>query len=190
MMSLKKRDAAKRGESAPEDKSSGKPRRGSEGGAVRRSVARLAAVQALYQMALGGAGPEEVITQFLTGRPDWMGRDHPGIAKMDQGLFCDVVRGVAREREKLDSTVEGALSKGRTIDRLEVLLRLILEAGTWELLSRADVPVRVVLSEYLGIADAFFEGEQPGLVNAVLDRLAHTIRDSEINAPASAGKSP
>lgn len=154
----------------------------SNSGAVRRSVSRLAAVQALYQMILGGSGAEEVIDQFLTGRPDWMGRDHPGIAKMDQGLFCDVVRGVAHDREKLDGLIEAALSKGRTVERLEVLLRLILEAGTWELTARPDVPARVVLSEYLGIADAFFEGEQPGLVNAVLDRLAHNLRDVEMDA--------
>src|ERR1700743_490815 len=95
-------------------------------GAVRRSVARLAAVQALYQMTMGGAGTEEVITQFLTGRPDWMGRDHPGIAKMDQGLFCDIVRGVIQDRGNIDSLIEASLSKERTVERLEVLLRLIL----------------------------------------------------------------
>lgn len=159
-------------------------------GAVRRSVSRLAAVQGLYQIALGGAGPEDVITQFLTGRPDWMGRDHPGIAKMDQGLFCDIVRGVAQNRERIDSLIEAALSKGRTVDRLEVLLRLILEAGTWELTSRADIPARVVLSEYLGVADAFFEGDQPGLVNAVLDRLAHNLRDVEMGAVRPAKDAP
>jgi transcription antitermination protein NusB len=158
-------------------------------GAVRRSVSRLAAVQGLYQAALGGAGPEEVITQFLAGRADWMDHD-PGIAKMDQRLFCDIVRGVAADRERLDSLIEAALSKGRTVDRLEVLLRLILEAGTWELTSRADVPARVVLAEYLGIADAFFEGEQPGLVNAVLDRLAHKLRDAEMGAARPAKNAP
>jgi N utilization substance protein B len=155
---------------------------GSKGGSgvVRRSVARLAAVQALYQMTMGGAGAEEVIAQFLTGRPDWMGRDHPGIAKMDQGLFCDIVRGVIQDRGNLDSLIEASLSKERTVERLEVLLRLILEAGTWELTSRAEIPPRVVMSEYLGVADAFFEGDQPGLVNAVLDRLARNLRDGEM----------
>lgn len=181
MMSPRKASGDKRGQPA-KNKSAGKPGQSHEGGAVRRSVARLAAVQALYQMTLGGTGPEEVITQFLTGRPDWMGRDHPGMAKMDQGLFCDIVRGVARERVQLDSMIEEALSKGRTIDRLEVLLRFILEAGTWELLSRANIPARVILSEYIGIADAFFEGDQAGLVNAVLDHLAHGIRDVEMGS--------
>lgn len=188
MRSVRKRGADTPGEGGSEP--SGKSGHSSERGAVRRSVARLAAVQALYQMFLGGAGPEEVITQFLTGRPDWMGRDHPGIAKLDQGLFCDLVHGVARERARLDSTIEGALSKGRTIDRLEILLRLILEAGTWELLVRADVPARVVLSEYLGIADAFFEDEQSGLVNAVLDRIAHIVRDAEMGIPPGRKDAP
>lgn len=188
MRSVRKRGADTPGEAG--SKPSGKSGHYSERGAVRRSVARLAAVQALYQMILGGAGPEEVITQFLTGRPDWMGRDHPGIAKMDQGLFCDLVRGVTRERARLDSTIGGALSKGRTIERLEILLRLILEAGTWELLVRADVPARVVLSEYLGIADAFFEDEQSGLVNAVLDRIAHIVRDTEMGVPPGQKDAP
>jgi N utilization substance protein B len=158
-------------------------------GAVRRSVSRLAAVQGLYQAALAGAGPEEIITQFLTGRPNWMDHD-PGIAKMDQKLFGDIVRGVTADRERLDALIEAALSKGRTVSRLEVLLRLILEAGVWELSSRADVPARVVLAEYLGIADAFFEGEQPGLVNAVLDRLAHNLRETEMGAARPAKNAP
>jgi transcription antitermination protein NusB len=163
--------------------------KGGGSGAVRRSVARLAAIQALYQITMGGAAPEEVIGEFLTGRPDWMGRDHPGIAKMNQGLFCEIVRGVARERANLDTLIESALSKGRTVERLEVLLRLILEAGTWELTSRGDVPVRVVLAEYLGVTDAFFEGDQPGLVNGVLDRLARNLREGEMGA-ASAKDTP
>jgi N utilization substance protein B len=151
-------------------------------GAVRRSVARLAAVQGLYQVALSAAGVEDVVRQFLSGRPDWMTSDHPGIAKMDQALFCDIVRGVAADREKIDAMIEASLSKGRTVDRLEVLLRLILEAGTWELASRPDVPARVIMAEYLGVADAFFEGDQPGLVNGVLDKLARNLRDVEMTA--------
>jgi N utilization substance protein B len=157
-------------------------RRSGGPGAVRRSVARLAAVQGLYQVELSDAGVEDVIRQFLAGRPDWTSHDHPGIAKMDQALFCDVVRGVAADRAKIDGMIEATLSKGRTVGRLEVLLRLILEAGTWELASRGDVPARVILSEYLGLADAFFEGDQPGLVNAVLDKLAHNLRDVEMSA--------
>jgi N utilization substance protein B len=173
--------SAKGDNGAQEKRPSGGP------GAVRRSVARLAAVQGLYQVELSDAGVEDVIRQFLSGRPDWMSQDHPGMAKMDQALFCDIVRGVAVDRAKIDAMVEAALLKGRTVGRLEVLLRLILEAGTWELASRADVPARVIVSEYLGIADAFFEGDQPGLVNAVLDKLARNLRDVEMNAGKDGG---
>jgi transcription antitermination protein NusB len=168
--------------SAARDNGGQDKRRSGGPGAVRRSVARLAAVQGLYQVELSDALVEDVIRQFLAGRPDWMSHDHPGIAKMDQALFCDIVRGVAVDRAKIDAMIEAALSKGRTVDRLEVLLRLILEAGTWELASRGDVPARVIMSEYLGIADAFFEGDQPGLVNGVLDKLARNLRDVEMSA--------
>jgi N utilization substance protein B len=173
--------------STKDDNGTADKRRAGGAGAVRRSVARLAAVQGLYQVELSDAGVEEVVRQFLSGRPDWMSHDHPGIAKMDQALFCDIVRGVVGDREKIDSMIEASLSKGRTVDRLEVLLRLILEAGTWELASRADVPARVIVSEYLGIADAFFEGDQPGLVNAVLDKLARNLRDVEMSAGDKGG---
>ncbi|MGE5539830.1 MAG: transcription antitermination factor NusB [Gemmatimonas sp.] len=164
-----------------------KDKRRPAGGAVRRSVARLAAVQGLYQVTLSAAGIEDVIRQFLSGRPDWMASDQPGIAKMDQALFCEIVRGVATDRDRIDAMIEASLSKGRSVERLEVLLRLILECGAWELASRADVPAKVIVSEYLGIADAFFEGDQPSLVNAVLDKLARNLRDVEMSARGGDG---
>ena len=95
-------------------------------------------------------------------------------------LFADIVRGVARHRERLDETIAASLSEEWPLRRLETILRLILEAGAYELAHRPDVPPRVTLSEYVAIAHAFFDGKEPGLANGVLNRLARALRADEL----------
>ncbi len=76
--------------------------------------------------------------------------------------------------------IQASLEEGWPAERLEVLLQAILQCGVFELLSQPSVPARVVISEYLAVADAFFEGKEPGLVNAVLDRIARLLRSEEL----------
>jgi len=150
------------------------------GGARRRSIARLFAVQALYQLALNpGLGTEAAIREFVRDR---LGREIDGelYGEADEALFADVVRGVAGNRERLDETLAAALSEEWPLSRLETLLRLILEAGAYELVHRPDIPPRVTMSEYVAIAYAFFTDKEPGLANGVLDRLARTLRGAEL----------
>lgn len=159
-----------------------RPRSGSGGGggARRRSNARLAAVQALYQLELNpGRGADAVIGEFAHHR---LGRDIDGdrLGEADPTLFADIVRGVAADRERLDESVSAALTDEWPLVRLETLLRLILEAGAYELVHRADIPPRVTLSEYIAVADAFFDGKEPALANGVLDRLARTLRHEDL----------
>jgi N utilization substance protein B len=161
---------------APEVAGSG----GRQGGASRRRLARLAAVQALYQLQLNpGLGADAVIREFVRDR---LGREIDGelYGEADVELFADIVRGVASDRERLDETLSAALSEEWPLGRLETILRLILEAGAYELARRLDIPPRVTMSEYVGIAHAFFTGSEPGLANGVLDRLARTLRGSEL----------
>ena len=153
---------------------------GRQGGASRRRVARLAAVQALYQLELNpGRGAEAVIREFVRER---LGQEIDGdlYGEADAELFADVVRGVTGDRERLDETVSAALSEEWPLGRLDTILRLLLEAGAYELAHRPDIPPRVTMSEYVGIAYAFFTGSEPGLANGVLDRLARTLRGSEL----------
>lgn len=150
------------------------------GGGRRRSIARLGAIQALYQLALNpGLGAEVVVGEFLHHR---LGREIDGevYGEADEALFADVVRGVARHRERLDATIAASLSEEWPLHRLETILRLILEAGAYELAYRPDVPPRVALSEYIAIAHAFFDGKEPGLANGVLHRLARALRGDEL----------
>lgn len=150
------------------------------GAARRRSIARLAAVQALYQLELNpGRGPDAVIGEFVHHR---LGREIDGevYGEADEALFGDIVRGVTGDRERLDETVSAALSEEWPLGRIETLLRLILESGAYELVHRPDIPPRVTMSEYVAIAYAFFEGREPGLANGVLDRLARALRAAEL----------
>jgi transcription antitermination protein NusB len=149
-------------------------------GTRRRSVARLAAVQALYQLeANGDADPRAVVGEFVRHR---FGQEIEGdrLGEADPELFADIVCGVTEDRERLDAEISAVLIEGWPLPRLDSVLRAILRAGAYELMHRRDVPPRVALSEYTAIAYAFFSGKEPGLANGVLNHLAHTLRDDDL----------
>lgn len=143
--------------------------------ANQRGAARLAAVQALYQMDIGGAGVLEVVAEYETHR---LGQEIDGetYLKADASWFRSIVSGVVRDQAKLDPMIRGALQDDWSMTRLDSTVRAILRAGTFELLERRDVPVPVIVTEYVEIAHAFFQDEEPKLVNAVLDRIAKQVR--------------
>ncbi len=145
-----------------------------------RSVARLAAVQALYQMEVSSAGAEAVIREFSEHRFD---RDLPGdlgedmtLAQADETFFADLVRGVVGHQKAIDRAVVKRLATGWKLDRLDATVRAILRAGAYELSERLDVPTEVVIDEYVELAKSFFEGPEPGFVNGALDAVAQDVR--------------
>lgn len=147
-------------------------RKGSRG--VRRRAARLAAVQAFYQMEIANKSVEEALTDFrerrLTGLVE--GEDVVTPENVDEELFVDIVEGVAGSLSRLDAVIDDALEKQRDVDRIEVLLRLILRAGAYELLDRPDIDPPLTINEYVAVSQAFFGGTEPNFVNGVLDRMA------------------
>jgi len=149
-------------------------------GGRRRSVARLAAVQALYQIeANREADPRSVVREFVRHRFD-QEIEGDRLGEADPELFADIVCGVTDDRERLDTEISAALTEDWPLSRLDSVLRAILRAGAYELVHRPDVPPRVSLSEYTAIAYAFFTGKEPGLANGVLNHLAHTLRESDL----------
>ncbi|KQW22785.1 antitermination protein NusB [Afipia sp. Root123D2] len=146
--------------------------------ANRRGAARLAAVQALYQMDIAGAGINDIFAEFES---HWLGNEVEGDKYLpaEAAFFRDVVAGVVRDQNKLDLLLDEALSKGWPLKRIDAILRAVLRAGAYELDHRKDVPARVVIKEYVDVAQAFVEGEETGLVNAVLDQIARQFRASE-----------
>ena len=148
-----------------------------------RGSARLAAVQALYEMDVAGTLVDTVLRRFLEEGWAEAGASEaaaPTAAELDRDLFTGVVRGVEAGRSDLDDMIESALNKERTLARLEVVLRAVLRAGAFELSAGQGVPPRVVISEYVDVAHAFFTGSEPGLVNGVLDRLARVLHPDDM----------
>ena len=150
----------------------------SEKKANRRGAARLAAVQALYQMDIAGAGINDIFAEFES---HWLGGEVEGEKYLpaEAAFFRDVVAGVVRDQAKLDPLIDEALSKGWPLKRVDAILRAVLRAGAYELEHRPDVPGRVVVSEYVDVAHAFVEREETGMVNAVLDQIARQFRAEE-----------
>ena len=146
--------------------------------ANRRGAARLAAVQALYQMDMAGAGINDVFAEFES---HWIGNEVEGEQYLpaEAAFFRDVVAGVVRDQARLDPLIDGALSRGWPLKRIDAILRAVLRAGSYELEHRKDVPARVVVSEYVDVAHAFVEGDEAGMVNAVLDQIARQFRSGE-----------
>ena len=140
-----------------------------------RSVARLAAVQALYQMEVSAIGVEHVIREFTEHRFD---RDVEGVtlAAADEGFFAELVRGVVEKQGGIDAAIARRLAEGWRLERLDATVRAILRAGVYELAHRPDVPTEVAIDEYVEVAKSFFEGTEPGFVNGALDAVARDVR--------------
>jgi N utilization substance protein B len=143
--------------------------------ANQRGAARLAAVQALYQMELSGTGVLEIVSEYENFR---LGQEIDGeqYLKADPSWFRSIVAGVVRDQRALDPIIAESLIEGWPLSRLDATIRAILRAGVFEIIERKDVPTAVIVSEYVEIAHAFFQEDEPKLVNAVLDSVARKLR--------------
>jgi N utilization substance protein B len=146
--------------------------------ANQRGAARLAAVQALYQMELSGTGVLEIVSEYENFR---LGQELDGeqYLKADPSWFRSIVAGVVRDQRALDPVIADSLVEGWPLSRLDATLRAIMRAGVFEIIERKDVPTPVIVNEYVEIAHAFFEEEEPKLVNAVLDAVARKLRNDK-----------
>jgi N utilization substance protein B len=138
-------------------------------------VARLAAVQALYQLEVSGAGVEAVVREFREHRFD---SDLEGelLARADEPFFADLARGVVSAQRDIDSVITERLAAGWRLDRIDATVRAILRCAVFELRERPDVPREVVINEYMEITKSFFEGAEGGFVNGLLDSVPRDDR--------------
>lgn len=151
--------------------------------ANKRGAARLAAVQALYQMDVAGTGLVEVMAEYEAHR---LGREVDGetYLEADPAWFRGIVSGVVENQRTIDPEIHRSTEGNWPLSRLDSTLRAILRAGTYELTAKRDVPVAVIVSEYVDIARAFYDESEPKIVNAVLDRIARRLRDGDLPLPA------
>lgn len=150
---------------------------------VARTLARLAAAQALYEIEVASASPHEVVPAFVSSGFQGIVEDAES-GPVDALFFEKLVLGTVGDMATIDPMLSTALEPEFKLARLEVLLRAILRLGAYELLSFGDVPAKVVITEYVELGRDFFSGREPGLVNAVLDRLAHLLREDEVSDKA------
>jgi N utilization substance protein B len=154
-----------------------------------RTGSRVAAVQALFQSEQGGDNPEAVIDQFVRHRLGAMpgpegtqggeSFDDGRVRAVEVPLFGRIVREAVARQDTIDTMLSEALPPQWPLNRLDPVLRALMRAGGAELMMEGGPPARVVISEYLDVAHGFFIGEEPGMANGVLDRLAHLLRPAE-----------
>jgi N utilization substance protein B len=146
---------------------------------LSRSQARLGAVQALYQMDMAQTDLTAIIEEFKTHRLAG-NDDEQATLHADQEHFARVLHGVVRRQRDIDPLIDCQLAAGWRLVRIDSIVRAILRAAVFELLELADIPPSVVINEYVEVTNAFFEGEEPKVVNGVLDALARKLRTSEL----------
>ena len=145
--------------------------------AKHRRAARLGAVQALYQMDVGGTLSTSVVKEFIEHRFGLEGEE--GYIAADEEFFSDIVEGVVKYQEDVDKSISDNLSVKWTLKRLDLTLRAIMRCAGYEILRRPDVPALVIIDQYVSIAADFFEGKEPGFVNGALDKMAKAVRAAE-----------
>ncbi|MBW4022636.1 MAG: transcription antitermination factor NusB [Proteobacteria bacterium] len=160
-----------------------------------RTGARVAAVQALFQSEQAEETGETVIDQFTRHRlgavPDAGGYEEGRVPDAHVPLFASIVRAAVRDQDQIDALIAASLPPDWPFDRLDPVLRALLRAGAAELRMENGPPIRVVINEYLDVAHGFFTGDEPRMVNGMLDALARRARPAEFGAtpPAEASAS-
>jgi transcription antitermination protein NusB len=146
-----------------------------------RSAARLAAVQALYQVQLAAQPTDSVLSEFIEHRFR-SGDAETGCQAADVDLFCDIVRSVLARKSELEPLIGGSLATGWRFERLDKVMQALLLSAAYELVARPDVPTPVIINEYVELAHAFFEDEQAKFAHAVLDKVAREVRSNPANS--------
>ena len=143
--------------------------------AARRAGARLAAVQALYQMEQTEQSARSVIADFMEDRLGLNDEGEP-VEEADPDIFKAIVDGTVERQETVDAAIMKRLASGWKIERLDATSRAILRAGVYELIAEIGLPSQIILDEYVSIAHAFFEGAEPKFINGLLDAVSRDVR--------------
>ena len=144
----------------------------------KKTLARLAAVQALYQVSQTHEELVDVMRSFQR-KPLELAPDNPLLEEMEIKLFMQVASGTHKHAQKLDKILVAALPADWPLNRLDPVLRAILQAGAYELLFHHEAPIKVVISEYLDVTHSFYSHKEPAFVNGVLDQVAKQVRSKD-----------
>lgn len=151
-----------------------------------RRAARVAIVQALYQMDVANVPSKKVVREFQNHRFGFS--DEPGMVQADEPFFEEIIEGVVLSQDAIDKKISSLLPEKWPLRRLDLTLRSLLRAGAYEMLRRPDIPALVIINEYVSIASDFFDGKEPGMVNGILDKIGKEVRSTEFGLIGDAPK--
>ena len=141
-------------------------------------------MQALFQSEQAGENPESVIEQFVRHRlgelPGTGGYEEGRVPDADAVLFNRIVRGAVAGQDRLDALIAGPLPAEWPMARLDPVLRAVLRAAGAELTMQDGPPARVVINEYLDVAHGGFSGDEPLMVNGLLDVRGRALRPQDV----------
>lgn len=149
---------------------------------ARRRAARLMAAQAVYQMLSDPVrDAADVVAEYLAHRAG-MDVDGERMVPPDTELFRTLAGGAIEARAELEALIlAGRQAGGKAAERaLEPLLQAILLCGAYELRFCPETDFPIVLSDYTDVAHSFYEKNEAGLVNAVLDAVRRAVRSDSI----------
>lgn len=142
---------------------------------ARRAGARLAAVQALYEMDQTEKSARATIRDFMEDRLG-LGPDGAPIEEADPDLFKSIVNAVVEHQARIDNAILGRLAKGWKLTRLDTTMRALLRAAGAEFIAHPELSEAVILDEYVSLAHDFFEEADAKFANAVLQNIGHDLR--------------
>ena len=138
--------------------------------------ARIAGVQSLYEIEISNSSSDTIMSDFLHQRWSSFNEDMGEPIQPNKTKFICLLRGVQKEKVYLDEIISAAINKDRKFELLDVLLKSILRAATFELLREPNVPLAVIINEYVEITHTFYFDNEAGFVNGVLDAAGKTLR--------------
>lgn len=150
-----------------------------------KSSARLASVQANYMIAFSQMPVDEVIEEFVQGRVgriaivDGQNDDQENFVELgpiDTEYFERLVRGVQSNKEEIENSLNGFLHGEWSYDKMNGMMQALLLSAVYEITRTSDVDVKVLIQEYVDLAYAFFSKNEPKMINALLDQIAHEVR--------------
>lgn len=144
----------------------------------KKSSARLFAVQILFEMEINGKKINNILERLTDDYLIEISRLNKA-EKADKSHLSRILKGVTKNQKAIDSDIKDNLI-GWSLSRIDSVSRAILRSALYELKECNDIPVKVIINEYIEISKSFFEGEEPNFINGILDKISKIYRSSEL----------
>lgn len=143
----------------------------------KKSSARLFAVQILFEMEINGKKINNILERLTDEYLIEISRLNK-TEKADKNHLIKILKGVTKNQKDIDLNIKDNLI-GWSLSRIDSVSRAILRSALYELRECNDIPVKVIINEYIEISKSFFEGDEPNFINGILDKISKIYRPNE-----------